>query len=393
MNIALLGSVDHGKSTLIARLLIDSDSVKPDRVRAVEAACKALGRPVEIAYILDALKEERESEMTVDTVHTMFQHDGSRLYTIIDTPGHLGLLSNTLSGATHADAAILVVAVTEGITAQTLRHYNLLGLLGIDQIIVVVNKMDLVGYDYLEFFNLRSEICDSMSVCPAAVIPVSAKEGDNVIRQSGNMNGLPTLLSALESLTEVGDPSELSTRFVVQGVYKGMAQGRVLSGFVTVPGVLSIQPGGTKTTVLSIHDGTRSLACATAAKSVSLGLSVLVQRGKLLTSACPAVVTDEITAVLLWLNEEPSNHREYGLRHLTSETMCSLNIDKRIDIVTLAESDSEAIGKNDLARVTISTRDPVVADSYNDLPQTGRFVLTDSGLICAAGIIGDQGIL
>ncbi len=393
MNVAILGSVDHGKSTLIARLLIDSDSVKPDRVRAVEAACKALGRPVEIAYILDALKEERANEMTVDTARAVFQHSASRHYTIIDTPGHLEFLGNALSGATHADAAILVVDVTEGMTDQTMRHYNLLRLLGIDQIIVAVNKMDLIDYKYTPFFNLRSDICDSVGLSPDCVIPVSASGGDNVIFPTERLKGLPTLLRALEGLADVSDPSELPTRFVVQGVYNALAQGKVVSGFVSMGDVLVIQPDGIPTTVLSICDGTRSLGFATAGKSVSLGLSVATQRGSLLTSAYPAIVTDEIKGVLLWINEERSNHREYGLRHLTTETVCKLNVDKRIDIVSLAESDSETISNNDLARVTISTRDPIAVDSYSALPQTGRFVLTDNGVICAAGVIGDQGQL
>ena len=391
MNIAILGSVDHGKSTLIARLLIDSDSVKPDRVRAVEAACSALGRPVEIAYILDALKEERENEMTVDTAQAMFQHEDSRLYTIIDTPGHLEFLSNTLSGATHADAAILVVDVTEGMTDQTMRHYNLLRLLGIDSIIVAVNKMDRIHYAYAPFFTLRSDICDSMELDPSLVIPVSASEGDNVIFPSERIKGLPSLLSALEGVTDVPDASELPTRFVVQGVYNKMVQGRVLSGSIHSDKVLTIQPANARTTVLDMHDGRSFVDYAPAGKSICLDLSVPAVRGNLLISGDPPIVADEIKAVLLWLNDVPSNHKEYALRHLTFESACKVNVDKRIDIVTMGESAPGKLGKNELGRATISTRDPMTVDPYNMLPQTGRFVLTDNGTICAAGIVADQG--
>ncbi|MEW6170794.1 MAG: GTP-binding protein, partial [Candidatus Omnitrophota bacterium] len=206
LKFVIVGHVDHGKSTLIGRLLFDTDSLPPDKVEEMKQVSKEMGRGPEFAFIMDNLKEEREQGITIDTAQIFFRTP-KRRYVIVDAPGHVEFVRNMMTGASQAEAGFLIVDVKEGSQEQTKRHAYILSMLGLKQVVVLLNKMDLVSYSSEKFWQVKSEVqnfLDTINIKPKAYIPISASKGDNIANKSNNMawyNG-PTILEILDSLED-----------------------------------------------------------------------------------------------------------------------------------------------------------------------------------------------
>src|SRR3989344_6036232 len=203
MKIVLVGHVDHGKSTLIGRLLYDTESLPEGKIEEIKAVCESLGKKFEVGYILDSLEEERDQNVTIDTTQIFFKTN-KRNYTIIDAPGHVEFIKNMITGASQAEAATLIVDAEEGVQEPTRRHAYILNMLGLKQIIVVINKMDLIKYEEKEFNNVKDKLTEFLSninVKPSIIIPISAKEGDNITKKSENMQWYKekTVLESLDT--------------------------------------------------------------------------------------------------------------------------------------------------------------------------------------------------
>ncbi|PIU86687.1 MAG: elongation factor Tu, partial [Deltaproteobacteria bacterium CG06_land_8_20_14_3_00_44_19] len=259
--IVIVGHVDHGKSTLIGRLLYDTDSLPTDIMEEIEKSLKESDNPSEFAYITDHLEEERMEKMTIDTAQSFFKTD-KRHYAIIDTPGHREFIKNMITGTSQAEAAILIVSALEGIEEQTKRHAYILGMLGIKQVILAINKMDLVNYSQNRFEELKCKLLSflhSLEIKPNHAIPISARLGYNIAKAGGNMgwyNG-PTIFEALDQLETKEDPVLKPLRFPIQDTYisdqKKILVGRVLSGKVQMGDEVVILPSKAKTRIESIE--------------------------------------------------------------------------------------------------------------------------------------------
>lgn len=403
LRIVIAGHVDHGKSTLIGRLFYDTGSLPEERYREIERTCREQGRPFEFAYLMDALQEEREQNITIDTAQTFFRTK-KRPYIIIDAPGHKEFLKNMVTGAAAADAAILLVDGAEGVREQTRRHAYILSLLGLRQVVVAVNKMDQVGFRRDRFAEVEEELrrfLQSVGIVPSFVVPISAREGDNIASRSGRTPWFhgPTLLSALDAFSAACDISELPLRFPVQDVYKWddkrIYAGRVESGTVRAGDRIVFSPSGKSTRVRTVEKwGAPGLAAARAGECVGLTLEdeVFVERGEVVGTAedVPAGAR-EIVASLFWLGNEPLRPgRPYVLKLATSETeVTASSIDERIDSSSL-----EVIGRHadrvenlEVANITFTLSRPIAADVFETNPRLGRFVLDDGGFVAGGGII------
>lgn len=401
LRFVLVGHVDHGKSTLIGRLFYDTDSLPESRYEEIKSACEAMGRDFEFGYVMDHLKEERTQGVTIDTAQTFFDTE-KRSYNIIDAPGHVEFIKNMITGASQAEAAILIDDVYEGVQEQTKRHAYILSMLGLDQVIVVLNKMDLVDYDRERFEEVKDdllEFLDRIGIDPSFVIPISAKEGDFVAERTDNLSwyGGPTVLEALDTFEKQNVPVEKPLRLPVQDVYRFDGQraavGRVESGTISQGDEVVIMPEGKETTVEELVEFQKSPKSAIAGKSIGVSMTdkLFVDRGDVISSPedCP-VVTDEVRGHVFWLDEEPYEVGErITFKCSTQEVKSDIEIERVLDSSTLevvGEDDVEKIENRQVAVVTIRPSKPVVVEDFNDVQGLGRFVLerTDT---CAGGII------
>ena len=260
LKLVIVGHVDHGKSTLIGRLFFDTDSLPKEKIEEVKQICEALGKELEFAYVMDHLEEERSQGITIDTAQTFFKTE-KRDYVIIDAPGHREFTKNMITGASQAEAAILIVDASEGVREQTRRHAYILGMLGLKQVIVAVNKMDLVDYSenvFNEVSKQTTDFLERIGIAPTYIIPISAKEGDNVAKASDRMKWYtgPTILQALDTFKKTEKRDENPLRFAVQDVYnidgKRIIVGRVEAGTLRVGDNIIVLPTGEETTVETI---------------------------------------------------------------------------------------------------------------------------------------------
>ena len=315
--IVIVGHVDHGKSTLIGRLLYETGSLPDGKFDEILASSKRRGVPIEWSFVLDALQAERDQAITIDTTRVWFRHDGRR-YAIIDAPGHRQFIANMLSGAAEADAAILLVDVTEGVSEQTRRHAYLLGLLGIEQVVVAINKMDAAGYDRTAFRRVAAEIrahLAELDITPAAIVPISAREGDSLIARSPRMPWYTgaTIVEMLAGFTPAAPRTDAPLRLRVQDVYRfgtrRIIAGRIESGRLAQGDVIAVAPAGTTARVASIErwpDPGPPVALAGESIGFTLETPVYVDRGDLITRVgegpARALAFD---VALFWLAEEP----------------------------------------------------------------------------------------
>lgn len=402
LKITFVGHVDHGKSTLIGRLLYDTGSVPPDRMEQIRKASAEQGRDIEFAYLMDHLKEERDEGITIDTAQTFFSTP-QRDYVVIDAPGHREFLKNMLTGASQAEAAILLLDAAEGLGEQTRRHAVLLDLLGVGRCLVAINKMDLVGFSAERYEELRAELDDflvgRLGLEVTAYVPVSAKLGENVVMPSDQMPWYdgPTLLERLEEIEAMPD-EDRPTRFAVQDVYefdgRRIAAGRVESGTLDAGDELLALPDGERVEVLSIErfESDRTVAEAGECIGITVPEAFTPRRGQVLCDPDePSSVASTLRARLFWMAAEPLKQGEsLDLKILTQETTAQVQaIRRRTDSSTLdvLEDEARELANTEVADVELAAASPMVAERVEDHRSLGRVVLERSGAVVGAGII------
>ncbi len=403
MNIVIVGHVDHGKSTLVGRLFYDTKSLPEGKYEAVARVCEDTGKEFEFAFLLDALEEERDQGITIDTAQVFFG-TGKRDYVIIDAPGHKEFLKNMVTGAASADAAVLLIDAEEGVQEQSRRHGCLLKLLGIRQVAVVINKMDLVGYSQEVFQSVKAEYLEFLSqlgVEPQFVIPVSARQGDNVASGGLAMDWYagPTVLESLDLFTSVSSKLELPLRLPVQDVYKfdkrRIIAGRVEAGVLRVGDTVHFTPSGHQGVVKSIERWSspeRNYAIPGESVGITLAEQLFVERGEIISHIDSAPRSSTLLiANLFWLgNRHLTTGRTYTLKLATQELECTVSvINNVIDTSSLASigSTAQEMAKNEVATVVLDLKKPVAYDVFSDVVETGRFVLVDEHDVAGGGII------
>lgn len=403
LEIVIVGHVDHGKSTLIGRLFHDTDSLPVEKYEAIKYLCEREGREFEFAFLMDALEEEREQNVTIDTAQTFFKTD-YRKYVIIDAPGHKEFLKNMLTGAAQADAAVLLVDAEEGVREQTQRHAYVLSLLGIQQVIVAVNKMDTVAWSERRYDEVRrraTQFLHGLGITPSYVIPISARSGDNVASTSANAPWYdgPTILQALDSFTDVRSPSHLPLRFPIQDVYRWddtrYYAGRVEAGEVRVGDEVIFNPSGRRAKVQAItvwNDPERHDAVAGESVALQFDQELFAERGEVVTPATqPTRIGTEVLASVFWLGREPlAVGRKVVFKLAAAETEATVvQIDERIDSSTLevVARHADRIENTEAGTVVLSLRRPLALDRYEDNARLGRFVLTVDGIVRGGGTV------
>ncbi len=401
LRFVIVGHVDHGKSTLIGRLLYDTDSLPEEKIEEVRRTCESLGREMEFGFVMDHLEEERSQGITIDTAQTFF-NTGKRRYVIIDAPGHKEFIKNMITGASQADAALLIVDAVDGIKEQTRRHAYLLKMLRIDQVILVVNKMDLAGYDEARFNEVKQELMrflSALGLSPTYAIPISARAGENVATSSDRMTWYegPPVLDALDFFVP-GDPAtNLPLRFPVQDIYKvkdkRILVGRVAAGRIRQGDGITFLPQGKRSAVGSIEMLWSDKTEAEAGESIGITLAepLFIERGAVACSTLdlPAV-TSVFRATLFWMSGEPFHSGEIlELRLATQAVPAELKVESKIDSSTLDAilDNPEAVLETEVALASITTRKPVVVETFARMQGLGRFVLVRGMDVVAGGIV------
>lgn len=401
MKIVIVGHIDHGKSTLIGRLLYDTNSIPHLVYEEVKKICKELGKKVEFAYFIDSLKEEREQNITIDTSQIFFK-TLKQDYVIIDAPGHVEFMKNMITGASQAQAAVLIVDAKEGVKEQTKRHAYILSLLGLEQVIVVVNKMDSISYKEEQFNSLKQEILELLSklnIKPKYIIPISAMKGDNVASKSNNMNWYNdlTVLGALDTLTIKKDVSNKPLRFPIQDVYiidnKKMLVGRVESGKLRVNDEIVFLPLNKKSKISSIEIWNKKKSEAEAGESIGITINddMDIKRGEIICSGILPKIVKQFEANIFCLSSKPIKTNEKLIfKCTTQEILCTLDkINDKFDSSNLENitSDCTELNGTEVGKVIIKTEKPTVIDNFNHIMQLGRFVLVKDKETVAGGII------
>ncbi len=400
LKFVIVGHVDHGKSTLIGRLLYDTNSLPEGKIEEIKQLCESLGKDMEFGYVIDHLEEERDQGITIDTAQTFFSTK-KRDYVIIDAPGHVEFVKNMISGASQAEAAVLIVDAEEGVKEQTKRHAYILGMLGLSQVISVINKMDLVDYDMERFESVKSELLGFLSninIKPSYVIPISAKRGDFIANKSGNMDwyGGPTLLEALDTFRTKESANEKPLRYVVQDVYsfdKRIIAGRVESGIIRKGDRIKVLPSGEETRVKSVEEYLKNVTEAESGKCIGITTEdkLFIDRGNVIVSDrdLPAV-TNRIKANVFWMDRTSFKKGEnLRFRCATQEVNCEIEkINRVINSSTLEQiaENADEIKNREVANIIIRTDKPIVVENFNKMEELGRFVLGREDT-CAGGII------
>jgi translation elongation factor TU len=399
--IVIVGHVDHGKSTLIGRLLYDTGCLPPDKYAEIQKSSEMLGKITEFAFVMDCLEEERSRGITIDTTQTFFK-TSKRRYVIIDAPGHKEFLKNMITGSSQAEAALLIIDCFEGIRDQTKRHAYILGMLGLRQVCVLLNKIDLVNYSKNKFLELKAEITDflnKLNVYPTFILPISAIHGDNVATPSQKISWFdgPTVLQALDSFEEL-KVEEKPLRFPIQDIYtidgKKIIVGRIESGHLKKGESLFLLPEKKKVIVNGIEKFLEKDR-ATAHFEESIGICLKgghrVRRGQILADDTSSVVSDRINANIFWMDPVAYQMGEPLLfRCVTQEVPCQIEkIHKKFDPASMEwiEKDAHSILGAEVADILIHLESQVVVDSFNDIPEMGRFVLEKNDRLIAGGII------
>jgi sulfate adenylyltransferase subunit 1 len=403
LKIVIVGHVDHGKSTLIGRLFYDTGSIPESRYQEIAATCRAQGREFEFAYLMDALEEERDQNITIDTASTFFK-TAQRPYVIIDAPGHKQFLKNMITGASSADAAILLVDGVEGVREQTKRHAYVLSLLGIRQVVVAINKLDIVNYDQKVFREVENDIrafLHSVDIVPSYVIPISARDGENIAARLDKVPWYtgPTVLEALDTFENARADHGLPLRLPVQDVYKWDGKriyvGRVETGAINRGDEIIFLPSGKITKVKSVEMWqSPDLERAVAGQNIGITTEeeLFVERGEVISRRKRTPVkAREIRASIFWLADLPfQTGKTYTIKLATAEVLATaVSIEERLDSSTLEVTERYAaeLLPSEVGTVLFSLKNDIAADLYRDSIRLGRFVIEDSMLIGGGGII------
>ncbi|WP_349829382.1 sulfate adenylyltransferase subunit CysN [Brevibacterium litoralis] len=413
LRFATAGSVDDGKSTLIGRLLFDSKSIFQDQLDSVEQVSKDRGNDyTDLSLLTDGLRSEREQGITIDVAYRYFASP-KRKFIIADTPGHTQYTRNMVTGASTADAALILVDARKGVLEQSRRHTFLASLLGVPHVVVCVNKMDLVDYSEEVFENIRAEFAEfaaKLRVKDMTFIPISALAGDNVVERGDNMPWYQgsTLLNHLETLHVASDRNLVDVRFPVQYVirpqqndardYRGYA-GTVASGILKPGDDIMALPSGftTKIKAIDTADGEIDEAFPPMSVTVRLEDEIDISRGDMLCRPQNAPTpTQNIDALICWMDEDQPlvKGKKYAIKHTTNWARCAVkDLSYEIDVNTLHRNqDAQNLELNQIGRVQLRTTKPLFADSYQDNPETGAFILVDEATnkTVAAGMIGNM---
>jgi bifunctional enzyme CysN/CysC len=414
MNIVICGHVDHGKSTVVGRLLADTASLPVGKLEQVQELCARTSKPFEYAFLLDALKDERAQGITIDAARVFFK-TARRDYLILDAPGHVEFLKNMITGAAHAEAAFLVVDAKEGLQENSRRHGYLLSFLGIRQVAVLINKMDLVGYAPDVFARLSEEFrqfLGSVGLTPECFVPVCARDGENVARRSpgnaGRSPGMPwydgrTVLEVLDDFWSEKPATDKPFRMPVQDVYKftgrgddrRIVAGTVQTGRISVGDEVVFYPSGKKSTVGSIeafNAAPPTTAVAGQATGFTLEQQVYITRGELATLAAepPPRLSTRIRVSLFWLGKSPLvRKKDYILKiNSTRVPMRVEEIHRVMDASELrAQLNRERVDRHEVAECTLRLSRAIPFDTVDEITLTSRFVIVDDHDIRGGGIV------
>ncbi|HWN49767.1 MAG TPA: phosphoadenylyl-sulfate reductase [Xanthobacteraceae bacterium] len=404
VRIVIVGHVDHGKSTLIGRLLSETGSLPDGKLELLRAVSARRGMAFEWSFLLDALQTERDQGITIDTSQIRFRTP-ARDFVLIDAPGHTEFLRNMITGASQADAALLLVDAAEGVREQTLRHAYLLHFLGIRQVVVIVNKMDRVGYDDGRFREIDADITahlNSFDLKPAAVIPISARHGDGVVERTAAIDWYrgPTVIEALDRFAPARPATALPLRLPVQAVYKfddrRIVAGRIQSGRIAVGDEIAVAPSGKRAVVRSIEawpgNGDAAPREAGAGQSVGITLDreLFIARGDVIARAeHPAPSGRRLRARIFWLHDSPLATRAYvTVRIGTAETRGTITaIANTLDPGDQSVANRDTVAQNHVGEVEIALSNSIAADLYEANPRTGRIVLDFGGHIAGGGLV------
>lgn len=401
--IVIVGHIDHGKSTLIGRLLYNNNSLSAEKTEEIKADVDK-DNGFEFAHLIDYLEEERTRNMTIDTSQIFF-NTTKRPYVIIDAPGHKELIKNMITGSSQAEAALLIIDVNEGIKEQTKRHSYILKILGLKQVCVLVNKMDAIDYSAQEFDNLKSavsELLKAVEITPSAIIPVSAYKGDNITSPSENMDWFdgPTLTEALDNFTSSSTSGE-ALRFCVQDIYKRDSKpvivGRVEAGSLKKGQQAVILPSKETVKINTIEkylEEDKTEAWAGESIGLTLEGNPDIKRGDFLTEEMPSAhpaISKSLEANMFWMSECKYNLNEPLLfKCATQEIKCRIETIKRLFDPAFADKPKDNLSEINLAEVAqvqIELDSEAVFDKFKEYAETGRFVLEKKGVPVAGGII------
>lgn len=403
IKIVFVGHVDHGKSTIIGRLLHDTKSLPQGIIDRVQKIADETGKNFEYAYLLDAFAEERQQGITIDMTQIKFSTT-KRNYLIIDAPGHKEFLKNMISGAANANAAFLVIDAAAGVQEQSRRHAYLLSLLGIKKIFVLVNKMDLVNYSASRFSEVATEIKNflaSIEITPEKIIPVSGFCGDNITVRSENLNwyGDKNLIETLDEI-EISENIFEPLRLPIQDVYKfderRIIAGRIESGRLKVGDRIKIFPEGRETIITEIASWLEKDKKISASAGESVGIIVADEffnkRGEIITLAetAPPKISNRLRASVFWLGKNSlSVGKNYKLKLATSEVEVTVEkIIRTVDAATLESKNiSQELKLNDVGEIIFKLKNEIAFDEFGKFQATGRFVLVDGYDVAGGGII------
>ncbi|GFZ33499.1 adenylyl-sulfate kinase [Clostridium zeae] len=406
MNIVIVGHVDHGKSTIIGRLLADTNSLPEGKLEQVKERCRRNSKPFEYAFLLDALKDEQEQGITIDAARCFFKTD-KRDYIIIDAPGHIEFLKNMVTGASRAEVALLVIDANEGIQENSRRHGYLLSMLGIKNVVVLINKMDLVDYSEEVFNNIvkeYTEFLNKIDVEPRYYIPVSGFFGENIVSASEKTpwyNG-QSVLDILDGFEKEKLPDDKPFRMPVQAVYKftgdgdnrRIVAGTIETGRIKVGDEVVFYPSGKKNKVNSI-ELFNAEAPASAGSGSAIGFTfteqIYVKRGEMVTLASEPKpnVGNRIKVNLFWLGRQSMvKGKDYLLKVGTAKVPVRIEeITKVIDASNLENEVKDSIDRHDVAECILRAQKPIAYDLSHEIAQTSRFVIVDNYEIAGGGII------
>lgn len=407
MNVVIVGHVDHGKSTLIGRLLADTGSLPDGKLEQVKAMCKRNAKPFEYAFLLDALKDEQSQGITIDTARSFFKSE-KRDYIIIDAPGHIEFLKNMVTGAARAEAAMLVIDANEGIKENSKRHGYMMSFLGIKNITVCVNKMDLVKYSEEVFNSIHREYLEfltEINLKPRHFIPIAAREGDNIVSLSNQMpwyKGL-SVLDAFDDFKKAPPKDEIDVRFPIQDIYKftededdrRIFSGRIESGTINVGDEVVFLPSTKRSKIKSIEGFNlpeQKIAYAGQSTGVTLETQIYIKPGEILSLAKQKKphVSTKFKANLFWMGKQPFvKGKNYKLK--LSSQQVPVVLSEIISVLDASELSSitnkPQVDRHDVAECILETLKPVAFDEVTYISETGRFVIVDNYEISGGGII------
>ena len=407
MSIVIIGHVDHGKSTVVGRLLADTDSLPQGKLDDVKAQCARNAKPFEYAFLLDALKDEQAQGITIDSARCFFKSE-RRQYIIIDAPGHIEFLKNMISGAARAEAAVLVIDAKEGVRENSRRHGYLLSMLGIRQVVVVVNKMDLVDYDQQVFEQIEQEytaFLAKVGMAPSFFLPVSAREGDNVAANTEALAWFqgPTVLQALDRFEKEASPVDQALRFPVQDIYKftegsddrRIIAGRVETGTVRPGDEVRFWPSGKTSTIASVEGfnlSAQDRAYAGQSTGFTLTEQIYIRSGEMMVRAHESQpkVGSQLRINIFWMARQPMiKNKRYKLKLAT--TKVSVWLREVVNVLDASELTTDfnrqQIERHDVAECVLETVRPVAFDLTSEIASTGRFVIIDNYEIAGGGVV------